>query len=139
MLKSHGIDLEIAALEQRIADLPELRADDQDFETRFNEGQSLQRDLIQLYKNIRAAERQEDTEGQAIIARNADTSGWDAELRELHGVASRVSIMDVHGGRQPGDLSCFRVRPGRIPGACPGPEHGGQAGHLSNGVAVAPR
>ena len=95
MLKSHGIDLEIAALEQRIADLPELRADDQDFETRFNEGQSHQRDLIQLYKNIRAAEREEDLEGQALIARNADTSGWDAELRELHGVASRVSIMDV--------------------------------------------
>ena len=95
MLKSHGIDLEIAALEQRIADLPELRADDQDFETRFNEGQSHQRDLIQLYKNIRAAEQEEDTEAQALIARNADTSGWDAELRELHKTVSQVSIMDV--------------------------------------------
>ena len=95
MLKSHGIALEIAKMEQRIEDLPEIRADQEDFETRFNEGQALQKDLIALFKSKSEAEEVEDTEAQAVIARNADTSGWDAELRELHAVASRVSIMDV--------------------------------------------
>ena len=73
MLKSHGIALEIAKMEQRIEDLPEIRADQEDFETRFNEGQALQKDLIQLYKDKSAAEEVEDTEAQAVIARNADT------------------------------------------------------------------
>ena len=95
MLKSHGIALEIAALEQRITDLPELRADDQDFETRFNEGQVHQKDLIALYKGKSAAEEVEDTEAQAAMSRNADTDGWDAELRELHGIASNVNIAMV--------------------------------------------
>ena len=95
MLKSHGIALEIAKMEQRIEDLPEIRADDQDFETRFNEGQALQKDLIALFKGQLEAERVEDAEGQALMSRNADTDGWDAELRELHKTASQVSMMDV--------------------------------------------
>ena len=95
MLKSHGIALEIAALEQRITDLPELRADDQDFETRFGEGQGHQAALIQLYKDKSTAEGEEDLAGQAAIARNADTSGWTPELRELHGIASNVDIAMV--------------------------------------------
>ena len=95
MLKSHGIALEIAKMEQRIEDLPEIRADDQDFETRFNEGQALQKDLIALFKAQRAAEEEEDLVGQVVVSRNADTSGWDPELRELHKTVSQVSIMDV--------------------------------------------
>ena len=95
MLKSHGIALEIAKMEQRIEDLPEIRADQEDFETRFNEGQALQKDLIALFKGKDEATEQEDRDAQAAIRRDADTDGWDPELREQQQLLSRVSLMDV--------------------------------------------
>ena len=112
MLKSHELaiayrDLEVQALELKgkinvLSETIETRSDDPETETRFSERAAMSHSLNEHYqkqvealKELREQEHKEEEEGQALMSRAADTSGWDAELRELHSVASRVSFMDV--------------------------------------------
>ena len=99
MLESHRLELEYGQTRQQMnqlsADIENRAADDPDMETKLTERRSLWDTLIDIDTRKMAAAEKEDAEAQAVMSRDADTSGWDAELRELHTSASAVSIMDV--------------------------------------------
>ena len=99
MLESHRLELEYGQTRQQMnqlsADIENRAADDPDMDTKLTERRSLWDTLIDIDTRKMAAAEKEDAEAQAVMSRDADTSGWDAELRELHTSASAVSIMDV--------------------------------------------
>ena len=99
MLESHRLELEYGQTRQQMnqlsADIENRAADDPDMDTKLTERRSLWDKLIDIDTRKMAAAEKEDAEAQAVMSRDADTSGWDAELRELHTSASAVSIMDV--------------------------------------------
>ena len=99
MLESHRLELEYGQTRQQMnqlsADIENRAADDPDMDTKLTERRSLWDTLIDIDTRKMAAAEKEDAEAQAAVSRDADTSGWDPELRELHQTVSQVSFMDV--------------------------------------------
>ena len=95
MLESHRIQQDIVKLQIELNKLPlELRADDPEAETRMAERHSKTNKVIELQTKMIEALDTESREAEAVMARFANTDGWTPELRELHDVASRASLMD---------------------------------------------
>ena len=74
-------------------------------DTKLTERRSLWDTLIDIDTRKMAAAEKEDAEAQAVMSRDADTSGWDAELRELHKTAQRGFDHGCFGRSHPRDLS----------------------------------
>ena len=96
MLESQKIEIERIKLQQKLnaPRLVEMRATDEDFETRMGERKAHQEQLAGLNENLITAYQREDQEAQAAMSSRADTTGWTPELRELHTVAQRTSFHD---------------------------------------------
>ena len=90
MLESHRLQIERSKLQIAINELPEIRMEDPEAETRQTERATKVQELLGIDQKLIDALENEDKEAQAAMSRNADASGWDPELRELHSVASRV-------------------------------------------------
>ena len=96
LLESKTIDIERIKVQQKMnaPRLVEMRATDEDFESRMGERKALQEQLNGLNERLILAHQTEDQEAQAAMSRHSDTTGWTPELRELHEVASRTSFHD---------------------------------------------
>lgn len=71
-----------------------LTGQEDDFQTRQGEIRQMNSQVDELDVAIIEAMKNESDEAAQIMQRNADTSGWTPELRELHSVAQRTTIAD---------------------------------------------
>ena len=94
MLESHTLQKESVELQQKINEIPEIRMDDPDADTRLAQRMSLLANLAETRERQVIAMMKEDGEAQAAMATNADTSGWTAELREWHQLGQRTSMAE---------------------------------------------
>ena len=105
-LKSQTLEIEAHEIEQKMNELAadiETRAvqntEDPDIATRSTERAALWPELNRKKTELITQLRLEDAEGQAAMAKNADTSGWTAELREWHQLGPAHQHGRVHAGR----------------------------------------
>ena len=100
-LKSQTLEIEAHEIEKKMNELAadiETRAaqntDDPDIATRSTERAALWPELNRKKTELITQLRLEDAEGQAAMAKNADTSGWTPELREWHQLGQRTSMAE---------------------------------------------
>ena len=94
MLESQRLQMERAKLQVTINEMPEIRSDNPDAETRIAERQAKVTELISIDNRMVTALDTEDKEAQAAMARSVDTEGWTPELRERHALGQRTSIVN---------------------------------------------
>ena len=95
MLESQTLEIQRIELRKQINGLGEqieTRADDPETETRIGERLSLFKEMAGVDDKMIAALKREDEEAQAAMARNVDTAGWTAELREFHQLGQRTNM-----------------------------------------------
>ena len=97
MLESQTLEIQRIELRKQINALGEqieTRAEDPENETRIAERLSLFKEMSGVDDKMIAALRKEDEEAQAAMARNVDTEGWTAELREFRELGQKTSIVN---------------------------------------------
>ena len=105
-LKSQTLEIEAHEIEKKMNELAadiETRAaintDDPDIATRSTERAALWPELNRKKTELITQLRLEDAEGQAAMAKNADTSGWTPELAGMAPVGPTHQHGRVHAGR----------------------------------------
>ena len=99
MLPSTEIKIREIRLQNEINDIPEVRLADgggnvdeyAEYQARWGAGNA---SLAAVRAELIAALEKEDQEAQAAMARNVDTSGWTAEMREFHQLGQRTSMAE---------------------------------------------
>ena len=94
MLDSQRIQIDRIKLQRKINEIPEMRDDDPEVETRMAERRVLVDQLLGIDEKLIAAMEKEDGEAQAAMAANADTSGYTPEMREFHQLGQRCSMAE---------------------------------------------
>ena len=115
MLESQRLELEYGQTRQQMnqlsADIENRAADDPDMETKLTERRAFWDKLIDIDTRKMAAAEKEDAEAQVASQRDANTEGWDPELREQQQLLSKVSLLDVleaaNKGEHPSATSAF--------------------------------
>ena len=93
MLDSQRIQIDRIKLQRKINEIPEMRDDDPEAETRMAKRSVLMEQLLGIDEKFIEALQKEDQEAQAVMARHVDTDGWPSELRELRELAQKTSIV----------------------------------------------
>ena len=92
MLDSQRIQIDRIKLQRKINEIPEMRDDDPEVETRMAERRVLVDQLLGIDEKLIAAMEQEDKDAQAAMARHVDTDGMTAELRAFRDLAQKTDF-----------------------------------------------
>ena len=94
MLNSQKIEIERIEVQQKLnaPRLVEMRATDEDLESRMGERKVLQEQLVGLNERLITAYQEEDKEAQMAMSSHVSTDGMTAEQREFHALGQRTSL-----------------------------------------------
>ena len=94
MLNSQKIEIERIEVQQKLnaPRLVEMRATDEDLESRMGERKVLQEQLVGLNERLITAYQEEDKEAQIAMSSHVPLDGMTAEQREFHALGQRTSL-----------------------------------------------